>query len=102
LAVRLRKPGGAPVADQALLSGGTAPPGSKPRGEANLLVRRLVTVVAVDKDQNTVSFAGPDGIVNTVVVRDPRMQAFIHTLRAGDKVDMEYREAAMVEVVSAK
>jgi hypothetical protein len=79
-----------------------AKPGEKPSGAAGISVATTVQIESVDKSFNTVSFKRSDGVVRTVAVEDPDAQKFIHTLKAGDSVEIVYTEALAVSVVPAK
>lgn len=79
-----------------------AKPGEKPSGVAGISVAATVQIESVDKSFNTVTFKRSDGIVRTVAVEDPEAQRFIHTLKAGDPVEIVYTEALAISVVPAK
>lgn len=49
-----------------------------------------VTIVSAATDGRSVTFTGPNGVTHTVEVQDPRMQAFVQRLKAGDQVDLAY------------
>jgi len=80
------------------IGGGRAAPGERPAGAIGTNVSAIVTIEAVDKKLNTVTFRGADGLVRVIDVRRPEMQEFIHGLKKGDKVRVTYTEALAVEV----
>jgi hypothetical protein len=99
VAARMAKAGGGDPG----VSGGTAAsrvrPGGLPGATFVRGVQLQVTIDAVDRRQNTVTFTGPQGVVRTVAVRDAKMQAFARRLRPGDKVDLTITEGVTVDVV---
>jgi hypothetical protein len=84
-------------ADQALLSA-RAPSGSKPGAAIGNVSTATVIVQAVDSSLHTVTFFGPDGLVRSVQVRDPKAQTFVASLKKGDEVELTYTEALAVSV----
>ena len=57
-----------------------------------------VTITALDRDTNTVSFVGPNNISRTVTVQNPEVQSFIRSLRVGEQVDLIYEEALAISI----
>jgi hypothetical protein len=57
-----------------------------------------VTITAVDYANNTVSFVGPNNIVQNVSPKNPEVRALIQRLKVGDQVDITYEEALAVSV----
>jgi hypothetical protein len=98
VAVAMNKPDGrAPVA--AGEAAEVAPPGSMPGAAYVRGVRMLVTIDAVDRRANTVTFTGPQGNQRTVTLRDPKMRDFARRLRRGDKVQVAVVEGITIEAV---
>ncbi|TDH59309.1 hypothetical protein E2C06_27965 [Dankookia rubra] len=98
VAVAMNRPDGrAPVA--AGEAAGAAPPGSMPGAAYVRGLRALVTIDAVDRRANTVTFTGPQGNQRTVALRDPKMRDFARRLRAGDQVQVAVVESVTIDVV---
>ena len=98
VAVAMNKPDDrAPVA--AGEAAEVAPPGSMPGAAYVRGVRMLVTINAVDRRANTVTFTGPQGNQRTVTLRDPKMRDFARRLRRGDKVQVAVVEGITIEAV---
>ena len=98
VAVAMNKPDGrAPAAAGEAV--GVAPPGSMPGAAYMRGVRALVTINAVDRRANTVTFTGPQGNQRTVTLRDPKMRDFARRLRSGDQVQVAVVESVTIDVV---
>jgi hypothetical protein len=98
VAVAMAKPDGrAPAA--AGEAAEVAPPGSMPGAAYMRGVRALVTIDAVDRRANTVTFTDPQGNQRTVTLRDPKMRDFARRLRAGDQVQVAVVESVTIDVV---
>lgn len=70
----------------------------RPGGEVTRVRSGRVTITAVDPATNTVSFVGPNNLSRTVVARNPEVQAFVRSLRVGERVDMVYEEALAISI----
>lgn len=79
-----------------------AEPGQRPGVGVAEQMRIPVKVYAVDPAQNTIEVTGPRGYNTLFRVKDPRVQAFIRGLKAGDEVEVTYREAMAIAVEPAK
>lgn len=79
-----------------------APAGGRPAGAVVATVRDTVTVNAVDTTANTVTFTSSRGVRRTVAVRSPEMQAFIRTVRPGQRVNVAIAEATALSVEPAE
>lgn len=98
VAVAMNKPDGrAPAAAGEVA--GVAPAGSMPGAAYVRAVRMLVTINAVDRGNNTVTFTGPAGNQRTVTLRDQTMRDFARRLRAGDQVQVAVVEGISIEAV---
>ncbi len=98
VAVAMNKPDGrAPAAAGEMAE--VAPPGSMPGAAYVHGVRALVTIDAVDRRANTVTFTGPAGNQRTVAVRDQKMRDFVRRLRTGDQVQVAVVEGITIEAV---
>ena len=82
IAVQMATPGSPPI--------GTGASETAPNGRRSINTAARVTIVSAATDGSTVTFTGPNGMTHTVDVQDPRMQAFVHHLKAGDQVDVTY------------
>jgi hypothetical protein len=76
-----------------------SPPGAPPGRARGHAVTARVKIKSIDRDFQTVTFMGPRGLERTVGVNDPKMQAFVAQLKAGDEVDLTYFEAVAAQVV---
>src|SRR5512139_2847610 len=79
-----------------------AEPGQRPGVGVAEQVRIPVKVYAVDPAQNTIEVTGPRGYNTLFKVKDPKAQAFIRGLKAGDEIEVTYREAMAIAVEPAK
>jgi hypothetical protein len=79
-----------------------APAGDRPAGAVVTTVRDTVTVNAVDTTANTVTFTSSRGVRRTVAVRSPEMQAFLRTVRPGQRVNVAIAEATALSVEPAE
>lgn len=78
-----------------------AEPGERPAGAIGTRTSAPVTISAVDKKTNTVSFYGEDGLVRALTVKRPEAQAFIAKLKPGDRVQITFTEALAISVEPA-
>jgi type IV pilus biogenesis protein CpaD/CtpE len=76
--------------------------GAKPGAAVGAQVHIVVKIQAVDTKTQTVAFIGADGMARELTAQDPRSQAFIAQLKAGDEVDVVYTEALAVSVDTVK
>jgi len=74
-----------------------APEGAKPGAAVGASVRTVVTIISYDPDTNVVSFATPDGLSHSLVVK-PEMREFAGALKPGDRVDVVYTQALAIGV----
>lgn len=101
LAVQLAPPGQTtPPADRETAIARSAR-GQRPAGAAFEVTRARVRIESVARATNTVTFVGPNNVINIVTVRSAEMIAFIRQLRPGDEVEMTYLEAVAVSVEPA-
>jgi hypothetical protein len=98
IAAELAKPG-----QQAVASAGVAraPRGAKPGGGLAQQVTGIVRIDALDLATHTVSFTDADGRSQMIMVRDPKMQEFLKTLKVGDLVAITFTEALAIAVKPA-
>ncbi len=97
VAARLAEPGASGT--QMSAAAVRAPEGTKPAAMAGESVRTVVTIVSYDSKSKLVTFAGPDGLVRSVVVQKPEMQAFARGLKAGDEVEVTFTETFAIGIV---
>src|SRR5208282_6556680 len=64
--------------------------GQKPGAGTGASVTETVTIVAIERDTNTVAFTTHDGKVHLIAVKSPNMVQFLHTLKPGDSVEVTY------------
>ena len=72
--------------------------GEKPAAAVGQTMTTTVVIESVDKSFDTVTFKRPDGFTRTIAAGSPEGKKFIHTLKKGDKVDVEYTEALAISV----
>ena len=101
LAVQLAKGGAKAMEPAASTFDYRAASGQRPGGGVGASVTETVTVVAIERDTNTVAFTTADGKLHLVAVKSPNMVTFLGTLKPGDKVDVTYTESLAVNVVPA-
>lgn len=101
LAAELKIPGAPSRVGQVTASATEAPAGARPQTEVSRQITTTVRIENVDPTGPTVSFTGPNGILRMIQVRDPGMQEFARTLKAGDEVDITYTEAVALSVAPA-
>ena len=99
VAARIVRPGD--PAPESTTTMARAAPGERPSGLVVEHIRRRVTIEGVDPANGTVSFIGPDRVPRTVAVRQPAMQDFLRTLKAGDEVEVTFTEAVAISVEPA-
>src|SRR5262249_51142653 len=88
--------------------GETAPPSEKqfteraygelPAGTVGRQVTSSVTVINTDPANNRITIRLADGDVQTLNVNDPRNQAQLPKLKAGDRIEVTYTEALAATV----
>jgi hypothetical protein len=61
-------------------------------------VTASAVIVAVDPDNNTITFKGPKGNVQTVTVSDPDVQQKLQNLKPGQVVQLTYTEAMAASI----
>src|SRR5215210_2823110 len=91
VAARIVRPGD--PAPESTTSVARAAPGERPAGVVVENVRERVRIEGVNPANGTVAFIGPDRVPRTVAVRQPAMQDFLRTLKAGDEVELTFTEA---------
>lgn len=95
-------PRGTNLDPEGTLGAARAEPGQRPAGAVVAMVRDTVRINAVDTTNNTVTFTSSRGVRRTVAVRSPEMQAFIRTLRPGNRVNVAIAEATALSVEPAE
>lgn len=83
------------------LGAARAEPGQRPAGAIGTRASVPVTISAVNRSTNTVSFFGDDGLVRALTVQKPESQAFIARLKPGDRVLITFTEALAISVEPA-
>ena len=96
IAYEVKKHGTAGV--QTTTAAASAKPGEKPAGGVAQQTTVTVTITAIDKKAETVTFMGPRGNKETVKVRDPKN---LNGVKVGDMVDITYTEALAIRVDEA-
>jgi hypothetical protein len=102
IAAEFKKPGEGAEGVKEEVGAGRAAPGERPAGAVGRQVTATVVIESVDKETNTVSFRGPQGMLRTITVQDPDAQAFVKKLKMGDQVELTYTEAVAVAIEPAK
>jgi hypothetical protein len=98
LAVRLAKGSAKAMEPAASTFDYRASNGERPGAGVGASVTEIVTVVAIERDTNTVAFTTHDGSVHLVAVKSPNMVQFLQTLKAGDSVEVTYTESLAIKV----
>lgn len=71
----------------------------KPRGQgADSANTTTVRIDAVDTSKQTISFTRADGSTGELTVRRPDAERFIKTLKAGDELQVTFREAVALSI----
>jgi hypothetical protein len=100
------RPKGSPAPDlhavDSTAAAARAPTGTKPAAAVGTTTTTTVLVQSVDNKNHTVTFSGPDTLVRTVHVKDPKAREFAAKLKKGDQVDLTYTEALAVSVEEVK
>jgi hypothetical protein len=93
LAVRVRKPGdpAPPAAPTTVTQKKAGTPGSETRREQTY----VMTVVAVDAARPSITVKGPNGRVESVLVRDPKQ---LEGVKPGDTLEVTYYESLLLTV----
>jgi hypothetical protein len=76
----------------------TGAAGGQPRPAASNQVEQRTTVSAIDRQNNTISFQGPDNVLRTVAARDPAMTERLRSLNVGDPIDVTYVESVAISL----
>jgi len=71
------------------------PQPGRPAGEAATEVKATVKIESVNRDGSAVTFTGPRGR-RSVQILDPSLRDYVKKLRAGDDVEVTYKEALAV------
>lgn len=81
-------------------STGTAPSGHGQRAApaTDGAIATTVRIEEVDTSEHTVTFTRADGETRKLAVMRPDAKRFIETLKAGDEVEVTYREAVAVSI----
>ena len=101
LAAEVVKPGTGVTSSAPSVVTDRRPAGERPGGSAEVSVKGVVKVVAVDTVNNVVDVAMPDGVVRRVRVTDSKAREFIRGLKTGDDVQLTFTEAVAVAVEPA-
>jgi len=95
VAVDLKKGGGLEAtADQAVVAA-RAMPGDKPAGGVGEATEVVATIMAIDRDEPSVTLKGPQGNVVDVIVQDPQK---LNGVDVGDQVIITYTRAMAISV----
>jgi hypothetical protein len=98
VAAQVSPPGGTLPAPSQEVGALRAARGELPAGATYSVIDVHVTVTAVDKATNTVSFTRADGSSGTIEVKNPSMQKFAQGLKPGDNVELQYLQALTILV----
>ncbi len=71
---------------------------ARPGGEITRVRSGRVTITAIDRNTNTISFTGPGGLSRTVTAQNADVRNFIQSVRVGDQVDLVYEEALAISI----
>jgi hypothetical protein len=101
VAAEVKKPGEGARPDEETGAGAKSGTDERPRASGTP-VRTTVTVVAVDRQRNTITVRSADGRTRTLNVVRAEAQRFMAGLRTGDEVDIAFTEAVAVGVRPAQ
>lgn len=96
LSVRALPPGSVPLGVTLGTAAAKAQPGETPSRAVADVLTAVWEVAAVDVANNTVTLRGADGTLRTLDVKIPENQQKLKTLKAGDLVEIELIEAAII------
>jgi hypothetical protein len=71
---------------------------NRPGGEVTRVHSARVTIRAINRETNAVTFTGPGNLTRTVTPRNPEVLEFVRQLREGEEVDMVYEEALAISI----
>jgi Cu/Ag efflux protein CusF len=92
------KKGGAAVAPEMAVAGGSAQPGTKPAGAIARQTTVTVLITAIDPKVPSVTFKGASGNTKTIKVLHPEK---LQGVKVGDTVQITYTEALAIKVDAA-
>ncbi len=72
--------------------------GALPGGLVARRITATAKVMKVDPAENKLTIKGPSGAVDTINVSDPAVQADLHKLKKGDRIQATYSEALAASV----
>jgi len=72
--------------------------GTKPVGGIGAGITMTVVVKSVDLDSNSVTFMGPDGMLQAIESEREEGQKFIAGLKPGDRIELIYTEASVLSI----
>ncbi|MBS7813391.1 hypothetical protein [Roseococcus pinisoli] len=75
---------------------------NRPGGEVTRVHAARVTIRAINRETNAVTFTGPGNLTRTVTPRNPEVLEFVRSLREGEEVDMVYEEALAISIEPAR
>ena len=73
--------------------------GALPGGMVAHRITATVDVVRVDRARNRLTVRRADGVIDTINVTDPAMQAQLANVKEGDRIQATYTEAAAITVM---
>ena len=101
VAARMAVPAQAVEETEVAAAASRAAEGEKPGAAIGAVVRTVVTIVSFDIRSNLVTFAAPDGLVRSIIVKEPEMQEFARRLKPGDEVEVTFTEALAIGIYEA-
>jgi hypothetical protein len=78
-----------------------APEGGRPAAAVGREMKGNMKVVLIKKGDKSVTLQGKDRHIRWIKVKDPRVQPYLGKIKAGDIVDINYKEALAVSVERA-
>jgi hypothetical protein len=97
VAARIAPPGSLPPDTAAVAATGNMP-GQMPGGAVGSVVAGRVKIVSAAPDGTSVTFLNEKGVTHSIDVQDPKMQAFVQTLKPGDMVDVAFANEVAIRV----
>jgi hypothetical protein len=98
LSARLLAPGEADTRTTVGMAAGRAKQGDLPAGAIGAGLAITVKVKSVDAMQHIVTFTTPDGTLHVIQAERDEGKRFVEGLKAGDRVELVYKEAAALSV----
>jgi hypothetical protein len=98
VAVQLAPSGSSLPPPWAVLASTRAARGALPAAAGYAAVKMTVRVASIDRAVHSVTFTDPDGASRTVEIHNPAMIRFVHKLKPGDTVQINYLQSISIKI----